>query len=494
MDKLTQDKLYLARLQREYSKKLWLAYDASDIESRPTPHQQEFLNDLATVPVRWVVAGNRSGKTGGAAREAAWVFMRNHPTVDINALWGDTPLTMIILGQKSSHLEDEIWRKKIKPLLPAGSYKEVRSGNVLQKVEGIGEGCKDNIIIFQSHNNPNEARENIQAFTAHWVWIDEMPGSASLVSELIMRIVTTKGRFIATFTPLAVNLKIRKMVDMAALPIGKRYVFSIMDNPAIEDLAMVLEQIRQSCSSEAEYRTRVFGDWATPGLKVSAYDPDEHKRKTPPTYDRVWRHLASIDPSASGLTGLTLWTEDPTDGRWYNIKAMYINGKAAFELVDEIEKEIAGCNLYVRVCDPNPAGYYQELSRRKIDYKVVNDKAYNKQTLIDKSNEAFLNKQIFLTEASELLEEELIAAAWDEKIEGKIVNGSRYHLFDSLQYMVYAIPKWEPYLVTEWKSFEHSLYQRNEKQKKEKAKIAARNLYKIQVKQRAKHRRRRHVI
>lgn len=485
MDELIKDKLRLAKLQREFAHKLHAAYDASDLTSRPTPAQQQMLEDAATVPVRWAVASNRGGKSQGGAREAAWVFERNHPYLDTVKQWGDSPILMLILGKKSEQMETALWEKKIKPFLTPGTFKEVRIGNALQKVVGLSGACKGNIILFQSHNNASEARKNIQGYDAQWVWIDEMPEDARLVSELIMRISTTGGRFLATFTPLVYNPKIKRMVDRAELPIGKKYKLLLIDNPAVQDnLEEVLAMIKANCADEADYNARVHGDWVSPGSRVSAYDAEQHLRQLPSTYDRTWRHIASIDPSASGLTGLTLWAEDPTCGIWYNIMAKYMEGKAAFELVDDIEKEIAGCYIIERVCDPNPAGYYQELARRNIPYRPVGDKANNKLKLIEEANIAFLKGRIFLTEASDVLEEELVGCTWDQTgSENRIINGSRYHLFDSLQYAVYALPEFNLELVKPWKSFEHAMRQASQREKAKKAEVRQQKIMKIQAKQ-----------
>ena len=484
-EKLLQEKLRLAKLKKEYAQKLHMAFDASQLNSRPTKSQEELLHDINTIPVRWAVSSNRGGKSQCGAREAAWMFERNHPWFDIDNHFGDTPLLMLILGKKSEQMETALWEKKIKPFLTPGTYKEVRTGNSLQKGVGIAGSAKGSIILFQSHNNASEARKNIQGYDAQWAWIDEMPEDARLVSEVIMRITTTGGRFLATFTPLVFNPKVKRMVDQAKLPTGKKYKLLLIDNPSIQDnLEEVLAMIRANCADEADFKARVYGDWVSPGSRVSSFDSELHTTALPATYDRTWRHVAAIDPSASGLTGLTLWAEHPKTGVWYNILAKYMEGKAAFELVDDIEREIAGCNIIERVCDPNPAGYYQELGRRNIKYMAVSEKANNKLRLIEMANVAFLKGQICLTPASGLLEEELVACTWKEDTEGKIVNGSRYHLFDSLQYAVFGFPEHDPTAAREFKSFENELRRASKAEKTKKAKEKQQHVYKIQARQR----------
>ena len=480
MDDLTKRKLELLAKKRKLAKLLNTSFDSTVLGSGATEAQQEFLDDMKTVPVRWAVAANQSGKSTVAAREAAWVFNRDHPTIDINGQFGTAPLLMLVLGQKGEQIDTNIWERKIKPFLVPGTFKEVRQGGSLQKVIGISGTCKGNIILFQSHNNANEARKNIQGYVAQWVWIDEMPGDSRLVSELIMRIITSNGRFLGTFTPLVHNIKIRRMVDNAALPIGKRYKFLFTDNPSIADMDAALEKVRQSSASDAEFRTRVYGDWTTPGSSVSAYNPELHLGRVPPTYERMWRHIAGIDPSASGLTGLTVWAEDPKTGRWYNMLAVTLQGKAAFELVDEVESLIAPYNIVNRVCDNNPAGYWQELARRKIKFQAIANKANNKLNLIDGANCAILKGTVVLTEHSSQLEEELIACVWKEAGEGKIVNSSSYHMFDTLQYVVACLPKWEPSMAITVRNFDQQMWIDNKKEKAVVAKKQEAIVYKIQ--------------
>ncbi|MDB4725782.1 hypothetical protein OAF54_00005, partial [bacterium] len=131
-------------------------------------------------------------------------------------------------------------------------------------------------------------------------------------------------------------------------------------------------------------------------------------------------------------------------------------------------------------------GYYKELARRGIKHRPVSDKANNKQRLIEDANVAFLKGKIRLTPAAALLEEELVACTWDEKVDGKIVNGSKYHLFDSLQYAVYGFPEFDPSVAREWKSFNHEMRRVSQEAKQKKAKEREQHVFRIQAKQRRK--------
>lgn len=467
MDSITDQKLELARLKRLHSHILKTCYSAEDPDSLPTDSQQDFLEDINNVPVRWAVCDNRSGKSQAGAREAAWLFSDTHPFFKKPKEWGNGPILMLILGKKSEQMETALWNGKIRPLLGGARFREVRSGNALQKVINEDNG---NTIIFQSHNNPEEARKNAQGYDAKWVWVDEMPESHRLISELVMRIVGDNGRIIGTFTPLVFNIAIRKMIDKAALPIAKRYHFSIYDNPKLADrIDEVIETIRQNCATEAEFQCRVGGKWMTAGQAVSCYDPTRDRVELPDYYDVTWRHVVGVDPAVSGKAGLTVWAEDPNNGTWYNVKAKCIQGDAAYILVGLVEEEIARYNIVKRICDPNPAGFYREAARRKIWYHTVSEKAGRKSSLIDNSNKCLLTGKMKLTEHSNELEDELTTCAWSETQEGRIINGSSYHNFDTMQYVADALPEYDPEVAKKRDHLQQVRYDWHQvKEKKEK--------------------------
>lgn len=412
--------------------------DAFDLTSRPTAAQQAFLDGIHRWPVRWAVCSNRSGKTAVGGRECAWIFQENHPTFKRPKEWGTAPLQLIVMGRVGEQIESEIWAKKIKPFLEEDTYKEVRSGNALQRVIYTGEGpAHGNTIIFLSHHHAEEAREKAQAFTAQWVWVDEMPGSSRLISELVMRTITSGGRFIGTFTPLVRNIEIKRQVDNADGVVAQRFNFLLADNPSFADrLDFILKQIKDICTSEAEYRCRVFGEWMAPGTAVYKYDEDRDWVPVPTSYSPRWRHVAVVDPAASGQAGLGVFAEDPYTHLWYCVKAKYLKGDAAFVLVGQVEDEIRHLNIFDRICDSNPSGFYKEALRQGIKYKPVMDKQYKKDEFIEEVNKALSQETIKFCPGSDTLAEELVSAAWSETGELRIIGASRFHTADCLQYFL----------------------------------------------------------
>jgi phage terminase large subunit-like protein len=395
--------------------------------------QLEFLKD-GDHNVLFVVAPNRVGKTQCGARAVTWWLQDKHPYVPRRKEWGNGGFNILVVGRTTQHLDNEIWDKKLRKYLPPGSYKEKR-GNSLTHVEHLKTRNK---LIFMSHHDAINAREKVQGFTAPIVWVDEMPDDVSLITELILRTVTNNGIFIATFTPLIENEEIKKIVEASSTN-KKKYVLRVEDNPKIAArLADYESELRSICATEAEYRARRYGEWYyRSGRVYRAYLPDMHKQFLPPHYSEVhWRHTVVVDPSASGLTGATLWAEDPTCGVWWCVKAKKMEGAAAYLLVRTVEAWIEGYNVVKRLCDCNPAGYYHEALRQKIAYEVVNDKQGRKFDTIEAVNKAFSTRAIMLSSDVGELEDELLMCKWSESNSNKIIHESKWHLSDTLRYFV----------------------------------------------------------
>ncbi len=352
--------------------------------------------------------------------------------------WGAGPLQILVVGRLGEQMESELWERKLKPFMREGDYRAVRVGNVLARVVHLKT---QNRILFLSHHDAKNAREKVQAFTSHVVWLDEMPDDAGLVTELIMRVSANRGRLYGTFTPLIRNEEIRRIVD-SETPTQRKVQLSMLDNPIfIGREAEQLALVRASCTSEAEFRARMYGEWYYGDGRVFAYDAKANRRPLPEHYStQSWRHLAVLDPAASGMAGLVVFAEDPASGQWFNVLAKYIKGAAAFELFDSVEADVRPFGRLTRWCDCNPAGFYKEAARRGVVWAAYSDKQDRKLETINKANTAFALKRAWLTEQSDLLDAELVSALWSERDPNKIVNASRLHLADAMRYAIDLLP------------------------------------------------------
>lgn len=385
---------------------------------------------------------HNSGKSQLGARVATWWLTNTHPYMRRPIEWGTGPLTLLVVGRVGEQIESELFNNKIKPYLIEGTYKPVRIGNILQRIEHQN----GNRMIFFSHHNINEAREKVQAFTTHFIWLDEMADSASFIAELQTRLITTRGRMLATFTPLIRSDDVRRLVDNSTAPIARKVTLSMLDNPIIsnnpERLQEVLDQYKDY--SESERNTRLYGDWYYGDTAVYEFNADRNVAY-PQEYSYVWKHIVSVDPAMSGKTGLTVWAENPRDGKWTCILAKYLeNILTPDEMVVKVEEIIKPFNIIRRVADPHEVWFINTAAKRRLHYIGVYKKNERKKELIKNFQALLSSGGILIHPDCKLLIAEIISCQWSETVADKIVNATKYHLLDSAQYFVENKPKWVP--------------------------------------------------
>lgn len=437
-EKEQSKKLLAAAVNRLQRLKLVDCFDSGSMESRPTPHQLEVIKDIDKISHRYVVAGNQSGKSQLGAREVAWLFEDNHPYWNRPKHWGDEPLLMIVVGRTTKQVEENLWRK-LKGFINPSQYKVQILGGTIQKVVHTENG---NTILFASHHADNEAREKLQAFVAHYVWVDEMPRSANLMTELHQRINAYNGYFLATFTPIVRNDDIRRLVDNAKAPISKKYTFSKLDNPLYEGREETLIEELANVSAD-ERNARLYGTW-TKGTDVVYELNSDFMIAKPEGYSPSWRHIESVDPALKSKFGFTLWAEDPRDAKWYCMKAEYISGIYVPRLlVEKVMEKTKGYNLVKRIYDPHEPWYAGTANDMGIKpaYQGVYKKNERKGELITGLRAALGEGRIKIAPWCTDLLDEIGTCRWADGDQVKIINSSTYHLLDSSQYFVDNIPK-----------------------------------------------------
>lgn len=453
-----RDRLLAAALRRRELLSLKECFDPVDPESRPTFEQQRVIDDFGIVKTQWIVAANQSGKSQTCSRILSWFITETHPKWSRPLEWGDEPLLALVACRTGKQIEDSIW-PKIKSYLEPGTYKEVRIGNAIQRVE-LPNGAR---IIFQSLENPNQAAERIQSYVAHFVWIDEMPPTMKVLAEAMVRRNTRDGYFLASFTPLVVNRDIQKMVDQASEPGARKYRFRMFDNPAYSSPKRQAE-ILESMSTLPEHvrNTRLYGEWTQSDDQVYYFDYDTMVEQ-PVGYTPLWRHVEVVDPATQSALGLTLWAECPDNGIWYCVRADYVRGiYVPTEIVKEVQARTKNVNVIRRISDPEATWYINQAGAMGVSYGVVYKKNNRKPDLIKGLQEA-LGSRIRIAPHCVDLVAELQEARWSGAQDGKIVNSSRFHLSDTAQYFADNIPKAEKKL--EFATQQEYLYKANEKRK-----------------------------
>lgn len=453
------DKILLAAMEKLEKLRRQECFDPASPDSKPTLIQQQVIDDFGKTRIQLIRAGTQSGKSQTCSRLVTWVLTETHPNWKRPVEWGQEPLLAIVAGRTGKQIEESLL-PKIRSYLEPGTYKEIRIGNIIQRLE-LTNG---NRIVFQSLENPNMARERIQSYVAHIAWIDELPPTVDVMDELLRRVQARNGHFLASFTPLVRNVQVQRFVDNFQEPLAKTYRFRMLDNPLYGDVQRQAE-ILASLSHLPEHvrNSRLYGEWMSDDNAVFHFDYSTMV-EMPNGYSPLWRHVESVDPAIKSALGYTLWAEDPQSGVWYCIKADYIKGVyVPTELVSTVAKLSSGVNIVRRISDPHESWYIHTAASMGIIYTGVYKKNDRKSELIKNFQEA-LGSQLRISPTAELLIEEITSARWSDTRDGKIASGSDYHLLDSSQYFLDVKPKREAPtgIPTNWQSW---LYTENEKRK-----------------------------
>jgi phage terminase large subunit-like protein len=432
LDKLTHKRKLAAALRRKEELARQTCFNPFDLQSSPTAEQAEAMEGINDVFQRFVVGGNQSGKSNLGARECSWVFTNTHP------FWKnkpDRPLTMLVVGKTHKIVKEELWENKIKQFIGNSGYRIYKDGNSLDRVVHDN----GNRILFFSHDAPDVCRQRVQGFVADWVWLDEMPGSYSLLQELFARCQANKAPFIATFTPLLKNQEIRKHVDEGNRKFIRKYTLKTLDNPFYDEEKKEMLLANWENMSETERLTRSEGAWYTGDSSVYDFIEEKHVHK-PAHYHPSWRHLEAIDPASAGKAGFALLAEDPQTKVWYVIRDEYIEGKAPSELLQYAIQYTEGVNLVKRVCDSHEAGYIKEANLQKVFYEIPQKKTQRKKELITGLQEALHKGRLKVAPWCQKTKDEFMTCQWAESGD-RIVNARSYHMLDCLQYAIDVLPE-----------------------------------------------------
>lgn len=435
-------RLLALALKRKEMIKRDACFNPDDLASRPTKVQGAAMSDIRKYSERYVIGGNQSGKTNLGARECSLVFENKHPNFPNP---DNMPLTLIVVGQTHSIITNELYDNKIARFLTPGTFTAKYDGNYINKLNHTENGNK---ILFFSHKIPEECRKSVQAFVADWVWLDEMPSSYKLLTELHTRCQSKGAPFLATFTPLLRNQEIRNHVDNGNPKYIKKYFLKTYENPLYSDDQLALMKSKHALMSEAERATRTEGAWYSGDNAV--YDfTESHHVETPDGYHASWRHLETVDPAAK-TAGYALLAEDPTTNVWYVIKAEYIKDKAPSELLDAVKRHTGEVNVAKRVADSHEAWYIKEAALSKVWYEIPHKKTSRKNELIKGLQQAISDGKLKVAPWCKLAIDEFISCQWAESRD-RIVGSQHYHVLDCLQYAVDVLP--EPEKVVPNKTF-----------------------------------------
>lgn len=455
---MAQDKILAAALARLQRLEKVEAFDPINLESRPTPKQQQVIEEFGQFKQIWIRAGNQSGKSQTCARLLTWVITDTHPHWKRPASWGEEPILALVAGRTGKQIEESLL-PKIRGYLEPGTYKEVRIGNIIQRLE-IDGGHR---IVFQSLENPKVARERLMSYVAHITWVDELPPTMEIVREVLVRTQARNGISMFSFTPTVVNVEIQQFVDNLQEPEGRVYRFHMLDNPLYSDPIRRDELLGRYAHLPEHQRDAILaGDWMQAEDQVYYFNWNTMV-EMPDNYSPLWRHVEATDPALKSALGLTVWAEDPSSGVWYCVLADYVKGiYVPTDLVTAVAEKTRNYNIVRRIADPHEVWYIQTAAKMGYHYMGVYKKNDRKGELIKQLQEK-LGGQIRISPTCQGLISELQECRYSDRGEGKIVNSSSYHLLDSSQYFADNIPKRETQIIAS--SWDEWLYKKNDERK-----------------------------
>jgi hypothetical protein len=446
-----QDKLLASALERLHAIRKAEAFDPAHIDSLPTTAQQEFFSDFGKYKQYWIRAGNQSGKSQCCSRLLTSILLETHPLVAKRRQedWGSEPLLALVAGRTGKQIEDSLL-PKLRSYLEPGTYKEVRQGNAIQRLE-LANG---NRIVFQSLENPNIARERLMSYVAHITWVDELPPTLDLIREVLVRTQARDGYALFSFTPTVINVAVQKFVDGVSLPEGKMYRFKMLDNPLYSDPERKAQLLGRYAHMPDHIKSAVFdGDWLTGDDMVFQFDYGTAV-EMPQDYSPLWRHIESVDPAISSATGITLWAEKPETGVWYCILAEYLKGVyVPTEIVSAIQYFTKTVNVVRRISDYAP-WYVNTAASMGVHYMTVENKNAGRKPELIKGLQQQLGSRMKISPHCEKFIDEIQECRWSDRGEGRIVNHSSFHILDSAQYAADVLPppekKVKSFTIDEW--------------------------------------------
>jgi len=406
--------------------------------------QEEVLSEFGVILSQWIVSSNRSGKSIYAAWLIAKLLKNDFTQVKRPDKWKDDGALMACLSQTRQQFDEDIGRYILAYYGP--NYDEELHVRRDKYIYSITHRKTGNKLIAASFDNEQAARKRVQGLTLNFLLVNEMPKDANFVAELHMRLSTTGGSFLAAFTPLVVSPAIKNMVEASDGIHSKKYKWNIRMNPKFKDEETYQRLVRDMQHlSETDRNARLFGEWAQHDLSVYHFNKQQHAVKIPEEYNaKDWRHVVSVDPASASSIGLCVFAEVPGGEYWFLVEAYKFaaNDIAPSDLVWEVERRIAQYNIVLRVSDSGGINkaFTAEATKAGIKYKVPYDKNGRRDEMIGKIRDK-LGKDLFINEALQDFEDEIMSYRWTENDPTKIVQSKTFHIMDAFRYGVDCLPK-----------------------------------------------------
>lgn len=351
------------------------------------PHAKQLQFHQCLKRNRWVLGGNRTGKTEVGAVEAVWMARGTHPYRKVKR-----PTDGWVVSLTSEVQRDVAQAKVLSYINPAWiKGVKMREG----KADDPEHGVIDYILIESVHGgiskigfkSCDQGRERFQGTSKDYVWFDEEPPE-EIYLECLMRVIDVRGDIWGTMTPLKGLTWVYEIIWL-----NERHnpeIWSIMmsweDNPYLNPAEIAL---LEATLTPEELESRREGKFvAITGLIYKEFRQDVHVIPSfvPP---REWQSTMAIDPGIDKPLSCHWYAVDQ-DGNVYVVGEWYRAGWGVAAHMREIERisKALGWKRDSRgwlSCIMDAAANSRSLTNEVSVAQVFRDQHMNVNTQVDKS-------------------------------------------------------------------------------------------------------------
>jgi phage terminase large subunit-like protein len=243
---------------------------------------------------RWMLGGNRTGKTECGAAEAAYWARGNHPYRRITRPTDGWVVSL------TNEVQRDVAQKKLLSYLNPAWIVDVKTR--MGRADDLENAIIDYILVESIHGGVSrigfkscdQGRGKFQGTSLDWVWFDEEPPE-EIYQECQMRIIDRRGDIWGTMTPLMGLTWVHDVIYLNERNDPNVWCGSMQwsDNPWLSD-----EEIRtlEATMTDEEREARQYGRFvAMSGLVYKEFN-EQHHVIDPFPVPREWYDTISIDP------------------------------------------------------------------------------------------------------------------------------------------------------------------------------------------------------
>ena len=307
----------------------------------PKIHRKQLEFHACPKRNRWMLGGNRTGKTECGAAEAAYYARGNHP---YRTLTRPTEGWVVSL---TNEVQRDVAQQKLLSYLNPAWIKEVKMR--IGRADDYEHGIIDYLLVESIHGglskigfkSCDQGRAKFQGTSLDYVWFDEEPPE-EIYQECRMRVIDRRGNIWGTMTPLMGLTWVYDQIYMNEPGDEEVWCGSMQwsDNPWLS-----AEEIRnlEATMTEEEREARQYGRFvALSGLIYKEFNEQIHAIE-PFDVPREWYNNISIDPGMEHPLSCHFYAVDH-DGTVYVVDEHHQSGwsvekhaKAIWEIARKLD-------------------------------------------------------------------------------------------------------------------------------------------------------------